>query len=168
MEHLGKALLPEDVAVPRQNLPRLLAGITEIGERHRVQLPTIGHAGDGNMHPLLVFDGNDPDETARARAADEPEDGAAEDNFEVVGSPGVSSVLAARHADARREERADVGALGVRRRVERGAVEHGNGRLRRSAPWMRRVPLAARDRRDAPSSPRGRARASRTARRARP
>lgn len=69
LEHLGKALLPEDVAVPRQNLPQLLAGITEIGERHRVQLPTIGHAGDGNMHPLLVFDGNDPDETARARAA---------------------------------------------------------------------------------------------------
>ena len=68
-EHLGKALLPEDVAVPRQNLPALLAGVTEIGERHRVHLPVIGHAGDGNMHPLLVFDGNDPDETARAKAA---------------------------------------------------------------------------------------------------
>ena len=68
-EHLGKALLPEDVAVPRQHLPELLAGITEIAERHQVQLPTIGHAGDGNMHPLLVFDGNDPEETARAKAA---------------------------------------------------------------------------------------------------
>ncbi len=68
-EHLGKALLPEDVAVPRQHLPALLAGITEIADRHRVVLPTIGHAGDGNMHPLLVFDGNDPDETARAKAA---------------------------------------------------------------------------------------------------
>ena len=68
-EHLGKALLPEDVAVPRQHLPALLAGITEIGERHGVDLPVIGHAGDGNMHPLLVFDGNDPDETSRAKAA---------------------------------------------------------------------------------------------------
>lgn len=68
-EQLGKALLPEDVAVPRQRLPELLAGITEIAERHEVVLPTIGHAGDGNMHPLLVFDGNDPDETARAKAA---------------------------------------------------------------------------------------------------
>jgi glycolate oxidase len=68
-EQLGKALLPEDVAVPRQRLSELLAGIVEIGERHRVALPTIGHAGDGNMHPLLVFDGNDPDETARAKAA---------------------------------------------------------------------------------------------------
>ena len=68
-EKLGKAMLPEDVAVPRQRLPELLAGIVEIGERHRVALPTIGHAGDGNMHPLLVFDGNDPDEVARVRAA---------------------------------------------------------------------------------------------------
>lgn len=68
-EKLGKAMLPEDVAVPRQRLPELLAGIVEIGERHRVALPTIGHAGDGNMHPLLVFDGNDADEVARVRAA---------------------------------------------------------------------------------------------------
>jgi glycolate oxidase len=68
-ERLGRAMLPEDVAVPRQHLPELLAGIVEIGERHRVMLPTIGHAGDGNMHPLLVFDGNDADEVARARAA---------------------------------------------------------------------------------------------------
>ena len=68
-EQVGKALLPEDVAVPRERLAELLAGITEIGTRHRMQLPTIGHAGDGNIHPLLVFDGNDPDETARAKAA---------------------------------------------------------------------------------------------------
>jgi glycolate oxidase len=68
-EHTGKAMLPEDVAVPRERLAELLAGIVEIGERHRVALPTIGHAGDGNMHPLLVFDGGDPDEVARARAA---------------------------------------------------------------------------------------------------
>jgi glycolate oxidase len=68
-EHLGKAMLPEDVAVPRQRLAELLAGIVEIGERHRIHLPTIGHAGDGNMHPLLVFDGGDPDEIARAESA---------------------------------------------------------------------------------------------------
>jgi len=68
-EQLGKALLPEDVAVPRERLPELLAGISEIAVRHNVALPTIGHAGDGNMHPLLVFDGNDADETSRAKAA---------------------------------------------------------------------------------------------------
>ncbi len=68
-EKLGKAMLPEDVAVPRQHLPQLLDGIVQIGRRNRVMLPTIGHAGDGNMHPLLVFDGNDADEVARAKTA---------------------------------------------------------------------------------------------------
>lgn len=68
-EKLGKALLPEDVAVPRERLPELLAGITDIAERNQVMLPTIGHAGDGNMHPLLVFDQNDEDEVARVKTA---------------------------------------------------------------------------------------------------
>ncbi len=68
-ETLGKAMLPEDVAVRREHLPELLAGITEIGERYNVALPTLGHAGDGNMHPMLVFDDTDPDEVARVRSA---------------------------------------------------------------------------------------------------
>lgn len=68
-ETLGKAMLPEDVAVPRQRLPELMAGIVAIGERHNVMLPTIGHAGDGNMHPLLIFDGTDVDEVARVKEA---------------------------------------------------------------------------------------------------
>ncbi len=68
-EQLGKAMLPEDVAVPRERLAELLAGIVEIGEQRGIDLPTIGHAGDGNMHPLLVFDDADPGEVARAEAA---------------------------------------------------------------------------------------------------
>ena len=68
-ERLSKAMLPEDVAVPRERLADLLAGIVAIGDRHRIDLPTVGHAGDGNMHPVLVFDGADPDEVARAEAA---------------------------------------------------------------------------------------------------
>ncbi|MDG1089207.1 MAG: FAD-linked oxidase C-terminal domain-containing protein, partial [Acidimicrobiales bacterium] len=57
------------VAVPRDRLPELLAGITDIAERNQVMLPTIGHAGDGNMHPLLVFDGQDAEEVARVKVA---------------------------------------------------------------------------------------------------
>ena len=68
-EKLGKQLLPEDVAVPRQRLAELLRGITAVAETHRVQTPTIGHAGDGNMHPLFVLDPHDPDEFERAKAA---------------------------------------------------------------------------------------------------
>jgi glycolate oxidase len=66
---LGKAVLSEDVAVPRQCLPELLAGITRVAESRDVLVPVIGHAGDGNMHPLLVFDAEDADEVARAKAA---------------------------------------------------------------------------------------------------
>lgn len=68
-EKLGKDLLPEDVAVRREHLPELLAGITEISERYDLVIPTLGHAGDGNMHPLLIFDSRDPDEMDRVRAA---------------------------------------------------------------------------------------------------
>ena len=68
-EKLGKALLPEDIAVKREHLPELLAGITQISEDLDVFIPVIGHAGDGNMHPLLVFDEHDPDELARIKDA---------------------------------------------------------------------------------------------------
>ncbi|MEY3020628.1 MAG: hypothetical protein RLZZ272_1612 [Actinomycetota bacterium] len=69
LERTGRMLLPEDVAVPRERMVELLAGIARIAEVREVEVATIGHAGDGNMHPLLVFDGNDPDQVARARAA---------------------------------------------------------------------------------------------------
>ena len=69
LETLGKMLLPEDVAVPRERLTELLAGITAIAESHRVEMATIGHAGDGNMHPIFVLDPADPGEVERARAA---------------------------------------------------------------------------------------------------
>jgi glycolate oxidase len=87
-EQLGLAMLPEDVAVPRERLPELLAGILDIERRHDVRLPTIGHAGDGNMHPLLLFDGNDAAEVARVHLAFE----------EIVDlSLGLGGTLAAEH-----------------------------------------------------------------------
>lgn len=68
-EQSGKQLLPEDVAVPRERLPELLEGIVAIGERRRMIIPTVGHAGDGNMHPILMFDDHDPDARERALGA---------------------------------------------------------------------------------------------------
>jgi glycolate oxidase len=50
-------------------LPDLLDGIQRIAERHEVLIGTFGHAGDGNMHPTLVFDHRDPEQLARARSA---------------------------------------------------------------------------------------------------
>ena len=68
-EQLGKAMLPEDVAVTRDKLPELLAGIDEIAKRLDLVMPVVGHAGDGNMHPMLIFDEHDTDEVKRIHQA---------------------------------------------------------------------------------------------------
>ena len=69
LERTGRMLLPEDVAVPRERMVELLAGIARVAEERGVEVATIGHAGDGNLHPMLLFDGDDADAVARARAA---------------------------------------------------------------------------------------------------
>ncbi|CAM5697465.1 FAD-binding protein OS=Streptomyces alboniger OX=132473 GN=CP975_13165 PE=4 SV=1 [Streptomyces alboniger] len=53
LERLGP-VLTEDVCVPRSAVPAMLARTEEIGRRHGVRLATIAHAGDGNLHPLLI------------------------------------------------------------------------------------------------------------------
>ena len=58
MEALGQVLI-EDVAVPRSQLPAMFAAIRRIGERHGILIPTVAHAGDGNLHPNLVYTGDD-------------------------------------------------------------------------------------------------------------
>ncbi len=69
LERLGRHLLPEDVAVPRQRLAELLGGIEEIARDHDVAMPTVGHAGDGNLHPVFVLDPDDAGEVERAKVA---------------------------------------------------------------------------------------------------
>src|SRR3984957_9739496 len=51
-ERLGP-VLTEDVCVPRSAVPAMLEQIAKIGARHGVQIATIAHAGDGNLHPLI-------------------------------------------------------------------------------------------------------------------
>lgn len=69
VEKLEKAWLPEDIAVKRERLPELLAGVEAIAERHGLLIPTFGHAGDGNMHPNLIFNEHDPEEVETVRKA---------------------------------------------------------------------------------------------------
>ena len=52
-------VLIEDVAVPRSQLPAMFAAITEIEKKHGMVIPTVAHAGDGNLHPNFVFQGPD-------------------------------------------------------------------------------------------------------------
>ncbi|MEP6817129.1 MAG: FAD-linked oxidase C-terminal domain-containing protein [Marmoricola sp.] len=62
-------LLLEDVGAPVPLLPDLVDEIAEIAARHDVPIPVVAHAGDGNTHPIIVFDPADPDVERRARLA---------------------------------------------------------------------------------------------------
>jgi glycolate oxidase len=59
----------QDGAVPRTRLPHVLRRIAQIAEKHRVRIVNVAHAGDGNVHPILLFDERDRDEVARVLAA---------------------------------------------------------------------------------------------------
>ena len=58
LERLGEVRM-EDVGVPRSRVPDMLRAIERIAAKHDVQIGTFGHAGDGNLHPDLVFDRGD-------------------------------------------------------------------------------------------------------------
>ena len=68
VEKLGSLLL-EDVGVPLPALPTLIDGVESIAADNRVMIAVIAHAGDGNTHPLIVFDPADADERDRAQRA---------------------------------------------------------------------------------------------------
>ena len=55
-----------DGTIPRKRLPEVLRGMTELSAKHRLRVANVFHAGDGNLHPLILFDANDPDELDRA------------------------------------------------------------------------------------------------------
>jgi glycolate oxidase len=58
-----------DTVVPRSKLPEVLSKVYEIAERHGLQVLNVFHAGDGNLHPLLVFDARVPGTTERVHLA---------------------------------------------------------------------------------------------------
>ena len=59
LERLGEVRM-EDVGVPRARVPDMLRAIERIAAKHGVRIGTFGHAGDGNLHPDLVFERGDP------------------------------------------------------------------------------------------------------------
>jgi glycolate oxidase len=63
------SLMLEDVGAAVPLLPDLLAAIAAIAAEHGVEIPVVAHAGDGNTHPIIVFDEKDPDSVQRASAA---------------------------------------------------------------------------------------------------
>ena len=64
--------LVEDATVPVSNLTEAIKKVIEIAERNRVQIAVVAHAGDGNLHPLVLFDQRDKEEMERVdKAMDE-------------------------------------------------------------------------------------------------
>jgi glycolate dehydrogenase FAD-linked subunit len=61
--------LTDDVCVPRTRIAELIRGCEKISEEVGLRIAVVGHAGDGNMHPTIVYQPDDPDEFARARRA---------------------------------------------------------------------------------------------------
>jgi glycolate oxidase len=69
---LGRAApnkLGEDISVPRSAIPDAVAAIKEISQRHGIPIAIFGHAGDGNLHPNILFDRRDPVQVAKMKAA---------------------------------------------------------------------------------------------------
>jgi glycolate oxidase subunit GlcD len=69
MGRISSHLVVQDAVVPRTKLPEMLARVHDIGERYRVTVCNVFHAGDGNLHPNIGYDANDPDESERVHAA---------------------------------------------------------------------------------------------------
>jgi glycolate oxidase len=59
----------QDGVIPRSKLPEVLREVEEIGARYRLRIANVFHAGDGNLHPLILFDAKIPGELDRAIAA---------------------------------------------------------------------------------------------------
>lgn len=57
-----------DGTIPRKELPKVLAGMRELSEKYGLRVANVFHAGDGNLHPLILYDANKEDELARAEA----------------------------------------------------------------------------------------------------
>ena len=69
LARLRPTTILEDVTVPRSELARMVAFIAEVAVRHRLQLGTFGHLGDGNLHPTFLTDERDSEEMHRVEAA---------------------------------------------------------------------------------------------------
>jgi len=69
MARINNNLFVEDLAVPMSKVSDMLRAISDLAKKHRLIIPTVGHAGDGNLHPVISFDGTNAEEMHRVEAA---------------------------------------------------------------------------------------------------
>src|SRR5207248_5418310 len=69
---LSPNFITQDGVVPRSKLPEIMQFIRECSSKYQLRIPNVFHAGDGNIHPLILYDERDPDQVRRAlQASDE-------------------------------------------------------------------------------------------------
>jgi glycolate oxidase subunit GlcD len=69
VSRLRPSYLVCDGTVPRTQLPGVLSKVREVGERYCLPIGNVFHAGDGNLHPLILFDERNPEELERVHTA---------------------------------------------------------------------------------------------------
>ena len=69
MGRVSSHLVVQDAVIPRTRLPEVLRAIARIGEREQLTVCNVFHAGDGNLHPNIPYNANDPEESARVHRA---------------------------------------------------------------------------------------------------
>ena len=87
---LSPSYCTQDGVVPRTKLPEILEFITESGARHDIRIVNVFHAGDGNIHPILLFDERDAEQIERVmKASDEILDKCLQLGGSVTGEHGI-------------------------------------------------------------------------------
>jgi glycolate oxidase len=87
---ISPAYYVQDGVIPRTRLPEMLDHIGQVGARYGLKVGNIFHAGDGNLHPLLMFDNRDQEECRRVlKAAEEILSKCAEMGGSITGEHGV-------------------------------------------------------------------------------
>jgi glycolate oxidase len=66
---LAPAYYTQDGVVPRSHIPKVLRYIESVSQKYDLQIGNIFHAGDGNLHPCILFDMRDPDQVERTHQA---------------------------------------------------------------------------------------------------
>jgi len=66
---LAPSYCTQDGVVPRTRLPEILNFIADVGKRYETQIVNVFHAGDGNLHPILMFDERDREQVQKVMAA---------------------------------------------------------------------------------------------------
>src|SRR5207237_7869611 len=65
MGRLAPDMITMDAVIPRTRLPEVLVAIDRMSERYGLGVANVFHAGDGNLHPLILFDSRYPDQVAK-------------------------------------------------------------------------------------------------------